>query len=157
MTGPRGKRALLRAGQQPAHHLWGPAQGRQVDVFSFLRDLGMGQLRLSWELWERELLKDHVRLKSEVASWQGHMQGEDTASKPYTPEGESRERRNELTHREKSWVPTLYVLSLNSPFLEVREQVPVFCLEFCLKYLPRNLQWSCSSLRNWLVISIYPV
>lgn len=29
---------------------------------SCLRDLGMGQLRLSCELWEKELLKDHVRL-----------------------------------------------------------------------------------------------
>ena len=117
MTGPKGRKGPLGASQKAAHHLWGSTQERLSEAIRvFLGIWGEG----NWdypELWEKETLKDHVRLDQ---SWHCNKPNSSSCKEKTLGAGLTYQKtitkreRMKPTHRKKSLVSAAIILFLNS-------------------------------------------
>lgn len=119
----------IRAGQQPAHHLWGPHKKEELMRSSFLMDFGTGQLRPSCELWESELLKCHISLSQ---SWHHYKPNNATCKKKTQGAGPTHQK----VKVEKEWNQPTELLSscscmfsLNHPHFELIGVSACLCQE----------------------------
>lgn len=120
MTGPRGREAPLGASQKAAHHPWGSTQERLSEAISvFLGIWGQGN-RDYPGLWEKEMLKDHVRLDQ---SWHCNKPNSSSCKEKTLGAGLTyqktiaKKERMKPTHTKKSLVSAAIILLLNSTCL----------------------------------------